>query len=520
VEASAIHASAGLGRSRVLALTTPLLRLRSDQQLVGLFRGGNDDAFRVIHDRYRARLLAYVRQMLAGSNPDAEDVLQDVFVRAFAGLRANGRELSLRPWLYRIAHNRCVDELRRPIPPALEAGDLAPAAISDPVLESEKRESLRRLILDIRRLPDQQRSALLMREMSGMAYTEVAGVLGLSVPAVKSLLVRARLSLTAALEARDTACHEIRAELAAAHDRGVRPSGLARRHLHDCPGCRAYRSELRSVSRQLAALTPALGPLAALARLVGVGSGGGAAAGGTGSGVLAAGGAASAGTTAFGAAATHVAAVVAAAVVTAGGAVEIQRTVATQIDPAPAHHAKRSASVGQGTSAEGSVAATAAAPLSAAAPAPVQQSSASPGHSRQDAQAARPKRSEKAGKALAAKTTAPSPPATASGTGASDPATSDSTTAAANPASCQVAPAASQASADTSTTASSSGTSSPPCIPSTTMGTNATVTSMSPGSSSGSSSSTTSSGTAGAAVTSTPTSGSPPLAPDAQAQKS
>ena len=110
MEASAIHARTGLGRGRV-TLPTPLLRLRSDQQLVGLFRSGNEDAFRVIHDRYRARLLAYVRQMLAGQHPDAEDVLQDVFVRAYAGLLANGRELSLRPWLYRIAHNRCVDEL-------------------------------------------------------------------------------------------------------------------------------------------------------------------------------------------------------------------------------------------------------------------------------------------------------------------------------------------------------------------------------------------------------------------------
>ena len=522
MEASAIHASAGLGRSRVLALTTPLLRLRSDQQLVGLFRGGNDDAFRVIHDRYRTRLLAYVRQMLAGSNPDAEDVLQDVFVRAFAGLRANGRELSLRPWLYRIAHNRCIDELRRPMPPAPEAADLAPAAISDPVLESEKRESLRRLIIDIRRLPDQQRSALLMREISGMAYTEVAGVLGLSVPAVKSLLVRARLSLVAALEARDTACHEIRAELAAAHDRGVRPSGLARRHLHDCPGCREYRSELRSVSRQLAALTPALGPLAALARVIGLGSGGGAAAGGTGSGVLAAGGAASAGTTVFGVAATHVAAVVAAAMVTAGGAVEIQRTVATQVDPAPAHHAKRSVSVGQGTSAEGSVAASAAAPLVSSPPAPGQQGSAPPGHPRQAVQAAHPKRPQKAGKAVAARATAPSPPAAATGTGTSTPAAGDSTTAATNPASCQIPPATGQAPAVTSTTAAGSGTSNLPCIPSTATGTDGTVTSTSPSSSSGSSSSNTTNGTAGTAGTSTPTSGSPvnPQAPDSQAQKS
>ena len=364
-------------------MATPLLRLRSDQQLVGLFRDGNEDAFRVIHDRYRARLLAYVRQMLAGLHHDAEDVLQEVFVRAYAGLRADGRELSLRAWLYRIAHNRCIDELRRPLPPVLDTLELAPSPAGDPVAESEQRESLRRLIVDIGRLPHQQRSALLMRELSGMAYGEIAGVLGVSVPAVKSLLVRARVGLAAALEARDTACQEIRTELAVAHDRGVRPSGLARRHLHDCSGCRDYRSELRTVSRQLAALTPAIGPIGALVRLLGVGSGGGAAAGGTGSSVSAFGGTATAGGTFLGAATSHVAAVVAAAVVTAGGAVEVEQTVAALARPA-VHHHERAVTVGQATSAEDSMAATVAAsvasPLSAGAPATAQQAPVPTGH--------------------------------------------------------------------------------------------------------------------------------------------
>src|SRR5690242_11169486 len=119
MEASALQAPAGLARPR-LSIGGSLLRLRSDEQLVALFRAGNDEAFRVIHDRYRSRLFAYTRQMLPGSRQDAEDALQDVFVRAYAGLRANDRDLALRAWLYRVAHNRCVDELRRPVPPAPE----------------------------------------------------------------------------------------------------------------------------------------------------------------------------------------------------------------------------------------------------------------------------------------------------------------------------------------------------------------------------------------------------------------
>src|SRR5581483_11617877 len=194
---------------------------------------GHDDAFRVIHDRYRQRLFAYTRQMLPGRQ-DAEDALQDIFVRAYSGLRANQRELALRAWLYRVAHNRCIDELRRPAPPPPEVIQLLRAPVHDPIAEADQRESLRRLIADVRRLPDQQRSALLLRELGGMSYADLAGTLGVSIPAVKSLLVRARVGLSQAAEARDTACSDIRSSLVDSHDNGVRPGATARRHMRDC----------------------------------------------------------------------------------------------------------------------------------------------------------------------------------------------------------------------------------------------------------------------------------------------
>jgi RNA polymerase sigma factor (sigma-70 family) len=308
--------------------------MRSDEQLVALFRAGHDDAFQVIHDRYRQRLFAYARQMLP-RRQDAEDALQDVFVRAYGGLRANHRDLALRAWLYRVAHNRCVDELRRPAPPPPEVLELVRGPIHDPIAEADKRESLRRLIADVRRLPEHQRSALLMRELGGMSYLEMSTILGVSIPAVKSLLVRARLALAQALEARDTACSDIREQLSLARDRGVRIGGTARRHMRDCPGCRQFHRDLRHCSRQLAALAPTLGPLGVLAKLLGIG--GGATHAAAGGGAAAAGGAAGTGAFATGAIATgasHVATLIAAAVVTAGGAVEIQHTIA----PAPTPH--------------------------------------------------------------------------------------------------------------------------------------------------------------------------------------
>ncbi len=332
MEASAFPAPASLARTRI-SIGAPLLRLRSDEQLVASFRDGNNEAFRVIYDRYRQRLFAYTRQMLPGARQDAEDALQDVFVRAFGGLRANDRDLALRAWLYRIAHNRCIDELRRPAPPGPELMELVRPPQHDPIAEAEQREALRRLIADVRRLPGQQRSALLMRELAGMSYLEIADALAISVPAVKSLLVRARVGLAQSAEARDTSCSEVREDLIVAHDRGVRPTGMARRHLRDCAGCREFRGHLRGTSRQFASLLPALGPMGILAKLLGFGGGaGGSAAASGGAGAAAAGGAAGTGGTiasvgVFATGVGHVATILAAAVVTAGGAVEIQHSI-------------------------------------------------------------------------------------------------------------------------------------------------------------------------------------------------
>jgi len=306
-------------------LGAPLLRLRSDEQLLALFRAGNEDAFGAIHDRYRQRLFAYARQMLsAGPRQDAEDVMQDVFVRAYGALRADDREINVRAWLYRVAHNRCIDHLRRPTPPPAEIFEMSRKPLHDPIEEAQRREDLARLVEDVGRLPEQQRSALLMREIDGMSYADLATALDVTVPAVKSLLVRARVGLVEAAEARDADCCEIRDDLMASYDRGVKASGRARKHMRACAGCRDYRQALRGMRRSFAALTPvSAGLFGSLAASLGLGGGGaaagGAAAGGGGMAATAAGG------TLATATACKVAAVVCTAALTAGGAVEVQK---------------------------------------------------------------------------------------------------------------------------------------------------------------------------------------------------
>ena len=143
----------------------------------------------------------------------------------------------------------------------------------DPLEDAQRREDLRRLVTDVGRLPEQQRSALLMREIDGMSYADLAAALDVTVPAVKSLLVRARLGLVEAAEARSTDCAVIREDLAAAYDRGVKASGRARRHMRECSGCREYRTALRSVRSSFAALTPGAGAAALAAKLFGLGGG-------------------------------------------------------------------------------------------------------------------------------------------------------------------------------------------------------------------------------------------------------
>jgi hypothetical protein len=172
-----------------------------------------------------------------------------------------------------------------------------------------------------------------MREIDGMTYADLANALDVTVPAVKSLLVRARVGLVEAAEARDADCAEIQADLLRAYDKGVKASGRARKHMRTCSSCTEYRGALRGMRRSFAALAPVgVGPLAFAAKLIGLGGSGaaGAAAGGGGAGA----GAAVAGGGVATATACKVAAVVCTAAIATGGAVEVNHKIATNDAPA------------------------------------------------------------------------------------------------------------------------------------------------------------------------------------------
>jgi RNA polymerase sigma factor (sigma-70 family) len=319
VDSSAVHqtgAVAGLhGRS-------PLLRLQSDERLIALVRRGNQHAFEALVARYQSRLLAFCRHMLS-SKEDAEDVLQEVFAAAFNAILADERDINVRPWLYRIARNRSLNHLRRATAVGVDSMDVhlseGGLTTADKV---HKREEFRLLIADVQDLPETQRTALLLREIDALSYEQIAEAMETTVPSVKSLLVRARVSLAEAAQARLLSCDEVRVELGAVSEGLVRTTAPVRRHLRTCDRCAGFRKQLRSNNRAMAALYP-VGPLFLLKKTIlaqlgttAAASGGSAAA--SGGAAAAAGGALQAGMSTL--ATKAVAGLAAAAIVTAGAA--------------------------------------------------------------------------------------------------------------------------------------------------------------------------------------------------------
>jgi RNA polymerase sigma factor (sigma-70 family) len=275
VEVSALKPPAAPG----LRAPATLLRLQSDERLIALIRRGQHAAFETLFSRYQSRLLAFCRHML-GSKEDAEDVLQEVFAAAFNAILADEREINVRPWLYRIARNRSLNHLRKASAIGVDSMDVHYAENGVSTAEKAmRRESFRQLIGDVQQLPETQRTALLLREIDALSYEQISDAMETTVPAVKSLLVRARISLAEAAEARKLSCEDARLELGEVAEGLVKLTPAVRRHVRDCERCRAFRKHLKENNVALAAIMP-VAPLLLLKKLVLTKLGGTAGAGG------------------------------------------------------------------------------------------------------------------------------------------------------------------------------------------------------------------------------------------------
>jgi RNA polymerase sigma factor (sigma-70 family) len=171
-----------------------LLAAESDDRLVSFTRQGHEAAFEVLVERYEKRILVFCRNLVR-SNEDARDMVQDVFASAHRAMLQDERPIHVKAWLYRIARNRCLNHLRRPQPVGVDSMDEFDAATASAAETAGAREDLQKLVGDVQSLPETQRTALVLREMEALSYEQIAAVMDKTVPAVKSLLVRARVTL-------------------------------------------------------------------------------------------------------------------------------------------------------------------------------------------------------------------------------------------------------------------------------------------------------------------------------------
>lgn len=177
--------------------------------LVTRAQRGDHDAFTQLHARYERRIWNYLYRLMGRRRDDADEMTQDTFLKAWLALPDTSDDLRFQRWIYRIAQNVALDELRHRklikwtdwatfLANAKLVGQahllVAPDSPEDDALDRENRRETTDLLAD---LPANYRQVLLLREYYDLSYDEIAARLGTTRPAVKSLLFRARVGVRA-----------------------------------------------------------------------------------------------------------------------------------------------------------------------------------------------------------------------------------------------------------------------------------------------------------------------------------
>ena len=192
-----------------------------DHRLIADCLGGRRDAFGALVSRYQARLYNSALRLVS-SPEDAADVVQDTFLNAYQALHTFKGDAEFFTWLYRIAFNTAISLKRKRRPSvSLESHTRATGLDPDdrseyvkPAAAMERTEDERRLHDAIARLSPEHRDALVLKDLEGMKYEDIAAVLGVPIGTVRSRLHRARLELRDLLlspDERPTAADELEA---------------------------------------------------------------------------------------------------------------------------------------------------------------------------------------------------------------------------------------------------------------------------------------------------------------------
>src|SRR3954468_22658436 len=223
----------------------------TDDQLVAAARQGSDAAFEALFRRYRERISAYVRGIVS-DHARAEDIVQDTFFSAVRSLRATDREVIFKPWVYEIAKNACIDQIRktrRASEVSIDSEDFSPvdegrlsAGVATTDAAYSAREDLDALRMAFNDLPTAQREVLVSRELEGLSYDKISSNTGLSRSAVESMLFRARRTLKDGFDdiATGERCQRMQTVMVHLTDGrvGLRQERRLVRHLEDCAACR------------------------------------------------------------------------------------------------------------------------------------------------------------------------------------------------------------------------------------------------------------------------------------------
>lgn len=241
-------------------------RLLPNSRLARLAADGDAPAFEEIFRRHHQELYRYCRAILSDPD-DAQDALQNTMAAALRALPGEPREISLRPWLFRVAHNEAISIARRrsDSAPVLETDVVAPSAAAD----AQERERLRSLVADLNALPERQRGALVMRELSDLSYAEIAAALSTSEGAARQIVYEAREAMREATLGREMDCAEIRKAMSTRDGRVLRGRRI-RAHLRTCEPCTDHFVAISRRRADLQALAPPLPALAASGLLAGV----------------------------------------------------------------------------------------------------------------------------------------------------------------------------------------------------------------------------------------------------------
>lgn len=179
--------------------------MADERQLIERYQQGDQAAAEAIFRLYHPAIHNLVYRMLGGS-PEVEDCVQEVFLRAFRGLKGFRGDASLKTWLYRIATNTSLnylDKAKRQLPvDSLDAeafeegsatlGDTLASSERSPEERAESAELEDAIEVALSKLPPEFRTALVLRDVEGMSYEEVASATGAALGTVKSRIARAR----------------------------------------------------------------------------------------------------------------------------------------------------------------------------------------------------------------------------------------------------------------------------------------------------------------------------------------